>query len=324
MLPIPNAFLKWMLFSILFVCGQLFAQAAEQQCQGVAFVSSNSHNHLDIVHRIEATLASPLHPIQLTHITTENKAQPEIIARLHGHCLIVPVGSEALSLLLKAKITTPILSVASRKNVYQQLLQEYAPTLLAPISVIYIDQPLERQLSLIQHIFSTQKNKKIQIGALLGTESIQEHTLLLSLAKEKNLKLTAIPIGATENPVIQLDKLLDEANILFAIPDTSIYNPKTTRGILLTAFHKHAALIGYSRAYVTHGALAAVYSTSKQIAQQTSDAILTMIQNHYQPLASPQYPHAFTVAVNYQVARSLGIVIESEANLQLAMEDKPT
>ncbi|MBS0287654.1 MAG: hypothetical protein JSR17_10180 [Proteobacteria bacterium] len=302
---------------VLFVALQLWCVTAFA-CANVLLVSSNSH--FGMVHRIEAALyAQPTANIKLFHVVVENIKDSHFLDQYRQSCLIVTIGTEALAHTLKSKTKTPILSVLARKSTFNALLREHNRRLndsSAPISVIYLDQPLERQLFLVQSLLS--KETENNVGVLLGPNSLPEQGSLQSLAAKNKLKLNTIYVNKFENPVAVLDALLDETNIVLAIPDNRIFNTKTTRGMLLTAFHKRVPLIGYSRTYVNNGALAAVYSTTKQLADQSAKQVIHMLATN--KMQAPQYPKEFAVAVNYQVARSLGLSIESEVNLKQTID----
>ncbi len=284
-------------------------------------VSSNSH--FGMVHRIEAALyAQPRPQPKLIHVIADNVQGTNISEQFKESCLIVTIGSEALAMALKKNTKTPILSVLIRKTTFQTLLKTSGKHINDPehpISAIYLDQPLERQLHLLQCLMPTQELNAI--GILLGPNSHVEQDSLQALSQKKKLELITVYVNKFENPVAVLDALLDEAKIVLAIPDNRIYNTKTTRGMLLTAFHKRVPLIGYSRTYVNNGALAAVYSTTKQLADQTAAQILQILATKDKKLKTPQYPKDFAIAVNYQVARSLGLAVESETALKNAIEN---
>ncbi|MFI4937579.1 MAG: ABC transporter substrate-binding protein [Candidatus Berkiellales bacterium] len=288
------------------------------QCNAVTLISSNSH--LGIVHRIEATLFSqpPPRP-KLTPMLVEELKQHN---DFNGACLIVALGAQALEAVLKSKTSVPTLSVLTRKNTFHQLIKTVNLTLHDadhPISAIYLDQPLKRQFQLLERIIP--KELQSPVGVLLGGESIDEQENLQQVAKELNLNLLTVFVSKDENPVAVLDELLTEAEVVLALPDNHIYTPNTTRGILLTAYHQRVPLIGYSRAYMQNGALATVYSSNKQIAEQTVQEIMAFIQQKQPQLPPPQYPKEFAVGVNYQVARSLGLHIESETAIKTAMNN---
>ncbi|MGD9591198.1 MAG: ABC transporter substrate-binding protein [Candidatus Berkiella sp.] len=303
----------------LFAALQLWLNAAIA-CANVLLVSSNSH--FAMVHRIEATLyAQPHTALKIEHLVAENVKADHFQQTKDDNCLIVAIGSEALHAILKTKCKKPILSVLSRKSSINTLLHEHDRKLgdpSAPISAIYLDQPLERQLLLLQCLMPNHETNSI--GVLLGPNSLIEQTQLQTLASKHHIKLNTIYVNKFENPVAVLDGLLDETQMVLAIPDHRVYNTKTTRGMLLTAFHKRVPLIGYSRTYVNNGALAGVYSTTKQLADQTAKQIIDILATNDVKLPQPQYPQDFTIAVNHQVARSLGLFVENETVLKQTIE----
>ena len=291
-----------------------YLPSASKACQEVVLISSNSH--LEMIHRIEAALFTHVaHKPKLVYFVSDKL--PPAADYPQQSCLTVTLGAHALTAALKAKLPFPILSVLIRKSTFLEIINEYRLP-FSKVSAIYLDQPLSRQLALLQHLLA--KEEKRSIGVLLGAQSLAEQEQLQRLARKANLALTSIYINQFENPVSVLDLLLDETDAVLAIPDSRIYHPKTVRGILLTSFRRHIPLIGYSQAFVNQGALAAVYATPKQIAQQTARAIIEQIKNPEKMLPSPAYAQDFTVTVNTQVARSLGIAIESEADLKYGIE----
>lgn len=290
-----------------------FAFSPAYACSDILLVSNNSH--FAIVHRIEAVLyAQEGMNGKLKHIILENTHQDDLATVANSSCLVVSIGAESLSLLLKSQVSKPIVSILVRKNYVQTALNQYHRSFKdtqKPITAIYLDQPIERQLKLVKAIFNQQDHYKI--GILLGPNSFEEESTLERLSKLHHLDLHSIYVNKLENPVAVLDSLLNDTQIVLAIPDSQIYNPKTSRGILLTAFHKRVPLVAFSRTYVNNGALCAVYSSTKHFADQTAKLIIHYIQENTLP--PPQYPEMFSVAVNYQVAQSLGLKIDSEPQL---------
>lgn len=298
--------------SLLFLL--LSFKAVALASSNVLLISSNSH--FAMVHRTEAALFSQPSPRpNISHVLVDQLQNP---AHFHIHSdvsLVVTFGAEALEAVLKLNTEKPILAILIRKNTFYNLLSIYHRKIndsQYPISAIYLDQSLERQLNLIQTIFPD-IDYKSSVGVLFGPGSINQQEELLQLAEANQLRLNTIYVNNFENPVAVMDAFLDEVRVLLALPDNRIFNPHSARGILLAAFHKHVPLIGYSQSYVKNGALISLFSSTKQIAQQTAQAILTIIDQNQLP--APQYPNEFSIEVNYQVARSLNINIGSEADL---------
>lgn len=280
----------------------------------VLLISSNSH--FAMVHRIEAALFSQPSPRpNISHLLVDELQNPERFHTYPEVSLVVCFGAEALEAVLKLNTKKPVLAILIRKNTFYNLLSIYHRKVndsQYPISAIYLDQSLQRQINLIQTIFPD-IDYKSSVGVLFGPGSINQQEELLQLAQTHQLRLNTIYVNNFENPVAVMDAFLDEVRVLLALPDNRIFNPHSARGILLAAFHKHVPLIGYSQSYVKNGALISLFSSTKQIAQQTAQAILTILDQNQLP--APQYPNEFSIEVNYQVARSLNINIDSETDL---------
>jgi ABC-type uncharacterized transport system substrate-binding protein len=97
------------------------------------------------------------------------------------------------------------------------------------------------------------------------------------------------------------------------LPDPLVFNKGTVQSLLLTTYRYQDPVIGFSQAYVKAGALAAVYSSPEQIGRQTGEALVRVLAGRALLLPLPEYPKYFSVSVNYQVARSLGLSVGDEA-----------
>jgi putative ABC transport system substrate-binding protein len=113
---------------------------------------------------------------------------------------------------------------------------------------------------------------------------------------------------------IALKSVLETSDALLAVPDPMIYTRETAQPILLTSYRHQKPIFGYSQSYVRAGALAAVYTTSKQLAQQAAEIALKS-QQAPSLLPPPQSPKYFSIIMNHQVARSLNIILKSEEEI---------
>ena len=113
-----------------------------------------------------------------------------------------------------------------------------------------------------------------------------------------------------------MDRVLDKTDVMLGLVDPIVFNRTSARNVLLTAYRWKVPLVGISPAYVRSGAIAAVYSTPAQLGAQVSEIIRDTIHENGQAIPTIQYPKYFRVAVNYQVAESMGLYIASEDELQ--------
>lgn len=225
-----------------------------------------------------------------------------------GHAkpdLAVAVGMKAMESTL-ADSGVPVLGVMLHKRSYEALLENTGARERGnATSAIYLNQPWERQLDFIQAAFPGRR----KIGLLHSPDTHLELADLRDSFAAHGMTLVAQPVRSTELLFATLDELLNRADVLLSIPDGSIYNASNVRNILLTSYRHKVPLIGISQAYVNAGALGAIFSTPEQLAEQTGTALVYFSRNRRLP--EPQYPVSYSIALNPQVARSLGIDLPS-------------
>jgi ABC-type uncharacterized transport system substrate-binding protein len=81
----------------------------------------------------------------------------------------------------------------------------------------------------------------------------------------------------------------------------------------LTTYRNRIPLIGFSAAYVKAGALAAIYSTPENIADQLAELTAQSLSaaGAVKQIISPKY---FSVSINSRVARSLGVQLKLDSD----------
>jgi ABC-type uncharacterized transport system substrate-binding protein len=212
--------------------------------------------------------------------------------------LVVAVGIKATELAI-AEFNSPVLAVMVPKASYEALLEKYSAQKLIKakaVSAIYLDQPWERQLNFIQAALP-----KHGIVGMLYSPNIS----IVLPRLPQGMSINARSVRPAESLFVALEYILDSSDVLLVIPDSEIYSSSNMRNILLTSYRKKVPLVGISQAYVNAGALCAIYSTPEQLAWQAAAAIVSFATGKRLPV--PQYPEAFSIGVNQQVANSLGI-----------------
>ena len=220
--------------------------------------------------------------------------------------LVIALGVKALEEASKLKYTTPVLGVFTPMPAFNALLGKSRRE-LGNFSAIVLDQPYWRQISLIKTILPDSK----KLGVLLGRTSAQYLEYLTEEAEEAGFSLDVENVDSASDIIPKLIKTLDTNDAILAIPDPLIYNRETAEPILLTTYRHQKPVFGYSQSYVRAGALAAVYSSNKQLAKQTAEIALAA-QQAPSLLPPPQAPKYFSILVNRQVARSLNITLIDE------------
>lgn len=172
---------------------------------------------------------------------------------------------------------------------------------------VWLDQPLQRQLSLIKLAFGS----TTRVGLLIGPESRQWQPALERAAQEQGLSLNAYRVDNEAQLSTELQRLLGENDMLLALPDPMIFNAGTVQNILLATYRQRIPMMGFSPAYVRAGATLGLYSAPSQIGIQVARIVRQYLQTGTLP--APQGPQDFQVGVNASVSRSLGLRLSEDA-----------
>ncbi|MFA7282886.1 MAG: ABC transporter substrate binding protein, partial [Sterolibacterium sp.] len=214
--------------------------------------------------------------------------------------LILSVGVKAAEA-VAGKTRTPLLAAMIPHNRYPDLA---AKQQLAQISAIYVDQPWSRQAELIRAALP----ERSKVGVLYSQATRLDLNDLRKQLEIRGATLVARQIGSSARLFEDLEDILARSEVLLAVPDSEIYNSNNIRNILLTSYRHGIPLVGISQAYVNAGALCALFSTPEQLAVQARTMVIAYAQNRSLPEA--QYPAMYSIAVNQEVARTLGDAIK--------------
>lgn len=224
--------------------------------------------------------------------------------------LIVAVGARALEVILERHAESlgprvPILATLIPKAGYEALVGRGMPT----VSAVWLDQPLERYLALIRLAMP----ERTRLGVLFGPDSEWLKPVVLKTAAAKGLTVHHATLYAQDDSIYPaLRTVLAESQMLLALPDNLVYNPVSLQNILITAYRQRVPLVTYSAAHVKAGATLALHATPAQVAEQSASAVRAWLGGRGLPAARGM--DRFTVAVNAQVGRSLGLsTVESQA-----------
>jgi ABC-type uncharacterized transport system substrate-binding protein len=224
--------------------------------------------------------------------------------------LIVAIGAKAADSFSGSSI--PVLNVmVSRAG-----LEKFRRDSNAVSSGIYMDQPMERRFSLLRAALPQTKS----VGVLISNTSPQLASAK-QLSSASGYRLQIQTVSTPDQLASSLSALLADSDVLLVLSDAEIYRSDTIRNILLETYRQQVPMIGLSQNYVRAGALCAVYSTPLQIANQTARVVAQFAKTGKLP--DYQYPQEFEVAVNTQVARSLGLTIKSAEQLRTEIGGRP-
>ncbi|MCW8934024.1 MAG: hypothetical protein OQK98_04820 [Gammaproteobacteria bacterium] len=236
------------------------------------------------------------------------KPQQLDLQTINKQSLLIAIGSQATKTLLEANIDTPILSTLIPRHISNSLHAKYPNR--KNWSRLLIDQPLDRQFHLITSLLG--ENKKT--GILLGQYTKDLAKPLQDIAVKTSHKINIEEIENSDELTSSLKSLSNKSSVLLTLPDPVIYNKSSIRGILLLAYRNKLPIIGFSQAYVRAGAIAAIYSKPEQISEQINNISTSFFMNNNFE-KKEHYPHSFSVALNKNIARSLGIKLPTSKTI---------
>lgn len=186
---------------------------------------------------------------------------------------------------------------------------EFRQSGISNVSALYSDQPLLRQILLINAIF---KNKQTQLG-IAYKDPYYEKEFEDYSSKFPNISINSKKIIGN-NFVRDINRIIQKNDVLLSNSENDIYNSKTIRSILLSSYRHQTIVIGPNEGFVTAGALGTVFSTPDQYAKK----IIAMVNSYIETgeLPDSQYPDNFNVKINYSVSESLGLSIPKEEDLK--------
>ncbi|OZB17883.1 MAG: ABC transporter substrate-binding protein [Marinobacter sp. 34-60-7] len=222
---------------------------------------------------------------------------PESQISASGDTPIITIGSAAFSRVRQENRSAIVLALLVERS----FIESYAERSEGRVGAVYQDVPLLRQALTGKAILQ----QATRIALLANTDSAELYEPLVDQLASYDLNARIFIADSEDQLIPALIRALSYGDFLLAAPDEAIYNPRSIKHILLTAYRRNKILIGPSQAYVRAGALASSYAPFDAMAEQAATLLNHFIDRGEFP--PPTYSPRFKVVVNQQVARSLNI-----------------
>jgi putative ABC transport system substrate-binding protein len=277
-------------------------------------VSSDNQPYMDLADGVTTELGSRA-KVSIVDVATFTRGTDADV--------VVAIGLKAMRAAAAKHTSVPVLNTLVPRATFNKVVRERGSELSPQwFSAIYLDQPIARQLELVRLVFPAKK----RVGVVLGPDSEDLSDSLTIGARTRGLDLKlGRGNSLTHIWVTELDRILLQSDVFLSLPDAVTGNAGTIQTVLFAAYRREIPVVGFSPAYVRAGALLAIHSTSAQLARQVSETL-----RHLDPkkvvLPPPQWPRYFSVAVNYHVAHSLSLDVDTEEALAARLkagESKP-
>jgi ABC-type uncharacterized transport system substrate-binding protein len=216
--------------------------------------------------------------------------------------LVVTVGVAALRAFVDYGPRVPLLATLVPRTAYAKIAGAQAGR---PQSAVWLDQPAGRQFDLLR----LAQPSRQRVAVIFGPDSRIQEEEVLRAAAERKLNVVVAHSDGSERLSATLQSVLEDADVLLALPDPQIYNGATVAHVLMSTYRHRTPVMAFSSAFATAGALLALYSTPEQVGTQVGEIVRATLAGR--PLPPPQGPRDFTVGFNADVARSLGINLDA-------------
>lgn len=277
--------------------------SAAQAMEVAVLLSEAEGRGQRFVEALDAALAPGVHRLLAAGVAGGD-ADAALLERVD---LVLAVGHAAAERALRES-ARPVLAVLVALRDVDRLDRAHPER---GLGALVLDQPLERHLRLVRAVLPDAK----RIGVLLGPDSVTQLPSLNRAAAALQFQADVHEARQAADLVPALDHLLFAGDALLPLPDGLVSGPAAARTILLTSYRHRRPVFAHSAAYVTAGALAAVFSTPEHVAVDVAD-LLAGATEPSGLVRRIHSPRRFDVAVNRAVARALGLVVADEPALR--------
>lgn len=148
------------------------------------------------------------------------------------------------------------------------------------------------------------------MGVLLGQASHHRANFYQEISQSNGIKPQLCLLDEKANPIKTLDASMRVSDIFMVLPDEVVFNRATAPWVLQLGMRYRIPVLAYSENYVNAGALASLYQSRQDLANNLVSALFER-----------QASLAFSLALNASVARNLGIKLDSVDAYLLALQE---
>lgn len=279
----------------------------------VLLLANDTEPYRQVEQGIRNSFANHKFSAEISSLTLEAlQQQPNRLGS--GRPLIVTVGTSATRYALKHNISD---SIYASFLTASGLLKEVATDSGLPAALkgaVVLDQPAERIVQLAK-IVSPQLRYLGTAMNGVGPNRLSEFNRVVG---DQGLELEAAILTVDSNPIADLKRVFTKSDVFLVIPDKARFNSKIAKWVLFLSYRHRVPVIGYSQKYTDAGALISIYSTPRQVGEDTGKRLVDYLEAEAigQAQVRLHYPRYFKLSINSKVASSLNIKIGNDAQLK--------
>jgi putative ABC transport system substrate-binding protein len=215
--------------------------------------------------------------------------------------LVFALGSEATRLAAErypgaAVVSSMVFSVADLES-------------LPNVTGVALEFPQATQLEWMRRLLPHARRIGVMFDPTLNQDWIDSAR---RAAAGMGLDLVPIPIrDATELPA-GLKKLDRAADVLWAIPDKTVYSSQTLKQVMLSSFRSRIPVVGLSGAWVKAGAFYALDRNYGDLGRQSGAIAKRLLAGLPPSAVIPETPSVAIYSINLKTARHMKVTIGSD------------
>lgn len=216
--------------------------------------------------------------------------------------LILTVGNEATSEVSRNISDIPIVftMVLNPENV----ITNHENAVGASVNI-----PIDVQLKMIKEILPAMEDVGIIYDPTWNAGFIEQS---INAAKALNLDLLPVPVTSQKDIPNALKQVRNDADVLLAIVDNTVYTSGTARNIIEYTHKNDLPFVGISEPWVKAGALWALYFDNKDIGRQAAELASRILSGNSAATLRIATPEKVHLALNLRTAELIGVEISKK------------
>jgi putative ABC transport system substrate-binding protein len=215
-----------------------------------------------------------------------------------GVRLVYTLGAAATEAVIAAKIDAPLVAC---------LLLNLADLERVPGAAgVALEIPVETQFQWLRRFLPG----ATRVGVIFNPKENQARVdTAARAARQRGLTLVPYAIETPRDLPDALNRLADEVDVLWSLPDHVAISPETARPLLLFSLRNRIPFVGLSTSWAKAGALYSLDRDYADLGAQCADAALLILGGRSPESLAPASPRTITYAINLKTARHLKIAI---------------
>lgn len=173
---------------------------------------------------------------------------------------------------------------------------------------VSLDIPFRTKLEKIRRILPDAR----RIGVIYSSASAPTYREAQQACRALGLQAVGKEIASGKDLHDAFDDISQQIDLLFMIPDTKIYFPKSIEYILIEGIKHKVPIVGLASSYTRAGAIVSFEADYADLGRQAGEMALRIADGEKPSRIEPSRPKRVKMSVNLVVAERLGIRISPE------------